>query len=105
MRTDPVGHELARHDQLELARVGVEAAQLGGLQPAIEGAGAAIAAKASADRFPCRRQRRVEDRGSAGIVRRNLPYPLHFVAPPLSRSAGTRKLARRSRVAAPAVFS
>jgi hypothetical protein len=55
---DPVGHELARHDELEARRVGIEGAQLGRLQPAVEGARAAVAAKAGADRGPGGSERR-----------------------------------------------
>ena len=52
MRAHPVGHELARHDDVERAAVGLERAELGRLQPAVEGARAKIAAKSGADRFP-----------------------------------------------------
>ena len=57
VRAHPVRHELAWHQQLERAGVGVEGAERGRLQPAVEGAGAKVASKARADRLPCGLQR------------------------------------------------
>ena len=58
MRADPIGHELAWHQDRQLARVGIERPDFGGLQPAVEGARAKITAKPLANRFPSGVERR-----------------------------------------------
>ena len=63
----PVGHELARHDDVELARFAVERAELGGLQPAVEGARAADRGAARRESRP-RRRRGAQRRSSAASV-------------------------------------
>ena len=62
MRAHPVGHELARHDDVERAAVRLKAAKLGRLQPAVEGACPKIAAKTGADRVPGRFEWRCDRR-------------------------------------------
>jgi hypothetical protein len=58
VRAHPIGHELARHDEVQHATVGLERAELSGFQPAIERTRAKIATQAGADRFPSRFERR-----------------------------------------------
>ena len=92
MRAHPIGHELARHDELERARVGIERAELGRLQPAVEGARAAIAAKAGADRFPGRGSGVSRTaRGRRASLDATCPTPCTFWRLPLSHPAGTRE--------------
>src|SRR4051812_41826540 len=82
MRAHPVGHELAGHDEIKRAAVGIEGPELRGLQPAVEGASAKIAAKSHANRFPGRLERCGNQPGWLNIRIRN--DPLHLSAPPSS---------------------
>ena len=101
MRADPVGHELARHDEVERAAVRLERAELGGLQPAVEGARAKIAAKSGADRIP-RPLRAALRRAPRPVQLTNSPHPLALVRAslvqvPLQEAKGSRRARPESR--------
>ena len=57
MSLDPVGHELGGELQAHRSASGVEAAERDRTQPAVEGAGAAVATKLGANLLPCRTDR------------------------------------------------
>ena len=77
MGTDPIRHELARHDDVERPRVRIERAELGRLQPAVEGSSAKVAAKSRPDRVPgCLQGRR--DGRTGQLHRRTCPCALHW---------------------------
>src|SRR4051812_17918525 len=79
MRPNPIGHELARHDNIERSAVRLEGAELGRLQPAVERACAEIPAKSGANRLPGCFDRGCD--GSPGQFGRIRPT-LHWSAPP-----------------------
>src|SRR5207302_6394893 len=103
MRAYPVGHELARHDDIERARIGLEGAELGRLQPAVEGPCPKIAAKSGADRFPgslergCDGSREID--GQIRVCALHWPAPPYVLAPRHARDK--RILSRATRVARP----
>ena len=103
MRANPVGHELARHDDVERAAVGLERAELGGLQPAVEGTSAKVAAKAGANRFPGRFERRGDCAPSASSTDEFAPPPCTGSRLPRSnpQTQDKRIPSRANRVARP----
>ena len=84
MRAHPVRHELAGHDDVERAAVGIEPAELGRLQPAVKRAGAKVAPKSAADRLPGGIDR-CHLRCRPKLDRRIRPSALHWSAPPLKQ--------------------
>ena len=80
MAFHPIGHELARHENLKLAGITVERPELRGLQPTVECASAAIATKAQANGIPSGLKGRCM---GAGVGHTQIfPTALHWRAPP-----------------------
>src|SRR6185295_10576296 len=98
VRADPIGHELARHDDVERAAVRIERPELGRLQPAVKGADSKVAAKSGADGVPGSFER-CGDRPD-WLINRIRNNPLHCTAPPSSNppSGGKRGAWRPNRV-------
>ena len=85
MGLHPIGHELGGKLEPQRAAVGIEIAERDRAQPAVEGAGAAIAAKLRANRFPRRGDRL--DHVHVRLRRRLVCRPLHRARTPHLSSA------------------
>ena len=81
MRTNPIRHELAWHDEIERAAVRIETAERGRLQPAVERASSKITAKSRPDRVPSGLER-CGDLPFRPLLARLRTLPLHWLAPP-----------------------
>src|SRR5207342_1121457 len=104
MALHPIRHELAGHDDLELAGVAVERAELSRLQPSVKGASAAVPAQPGANGFPGGFKWR---RHRCGIGDTQIfPTALHWRAPSLTRNlAGHEKPSCATRFATPKASS